>query len=54
MKSIFKYFIGILTLLTLCCAYKPVVLFHGILSDVGSMEIIAEQIKLVHHKKFFV
>lgn len=30
-----------------CWAYKPVVLFHGILSDAASMNLIGDQIKLV-------
>ena len=32
--------------------YRPVVLMHGILSDAGSMSVIAEQIKLVRNLKF--
>jgi hypothetical protein len=39
--------LSILLLLPLSHGYKPVVLFHGILSDAASMLPIAEQIQLV-------
>jgi hypothetical protein len=49
-----KYFylksLEFLLIFSLCYGYKPVVLFHGILSDAGRMLIVAERIKLVSSK----
>jgi len=42
-----------LLILASTSAYKPVVLFHGILSDAASMLIIGEEIKLVSFFSFF-
>jgi palmitoyl-protein thioesterase len=47
MRRKFSTLLILLTFSSLNLAYKPVVLIHGILSDAGSMEIIADRIKSV-------
>lgn len=48
-----RIFYLLISLFSLSSAYKPVVLFHGILSDTSSMTVIKEQIEAVTYYEIF-